>query len=302
MCCVVICIAVEATEIERARAVAEKALKTIHFREQKEKFNVWLALLNLENLYGTAQSLDKAVERAVQFNDPKAVHLQLAKMFEATNKIPRAVETLEKLSKKHYDNPSIWMELVSLHFRRSRPDDGRSVFKSAVEKLPARERIAITTKFAQIEYRLGSVDRARTLLDGVVTHYPKRNDIWSLYADAEMKLLAAAAAKRDAANATVKASATATAVREQKVATEQLNAQISACRNLFERLTAGSFKPKAMKTFFTRYHNFEKQYGTAASAERVLAKVKEYIDGANASKSAAADGGSRSAPVSVDDE
>jgi rRNA biogenesis protein RRP5 len=79
---------VEATEFERARAVAEKALKTIHFREQREKFNVWVALLNLESLYGTQQSLDKVVERAVQFNEPFKVYSQLAKIYEATNKLP----------------------------------------------------------------------------------------------------------------------------------------------------------------------------------------------------------------------
>lgn len=39
----------QATEIEKARAVAERALKTMCFREEQEKLNVWVALLNLEN-------------------------------------------------------------------------------------------------------------------------------------------------------------------------------------------------------------------------------------------------------------
>ena len=34
-----------------ARQVADRALKTINFREEQEKFNVWVARLNLENLY-----------------------------------------------------------------------------------------------------------------------------------------------------------------------------------------------------------------------------------------------------------
>jgi hypothetical protein len=43
----------QATEIEKARAIAHRALSTISFREEQEKLNVWCALLNLENLYGT---------------------------------------------------------------------------------------------------------------------------------------------------------------------------------------------------------------------------------------------------------
>jgi rRNA biogenesis protein RRP5 len=46
----------QATEIEKARAVAQRALSTISFREEQEKLNVWCALLNLENLYGTQVS------------------------------------------------------------------------------------------------------------------------------------------------------------------------------------------------------------------------------------------------------
>jgi rRNA biogenesis protein RRP5 len=40
-------------EMDKARQVAQKALKTINFREEREKMNVWIALLNLENLYGS---------------------------------------------------------------------------------------------------------------------------------------------------------------------------------------------------------------------------------------------------------
>jgi hypothetical protein len=46
----------QATEIEKARAVAHRALSAISFREEQEKLNVWCALLNLENLYGTKVS------------------------------------------------------------------------------------------------------------------------------------------------------------------------------------------------------------------------------------------------------
>lgn len=60
-------------EIEKARAVARRALTSIQFREEQEKLNVWMALLNLEHLYGTQDSLDSVFQEALQFNDPLKV-------------------------------------------------------------------------------------------------------------------------------------------------------------------------------------------------------------------------------------
>ena len=52
----------ENAEIERARTVAQRALKIISFREEQEKFNVWIALLNLEHMYGTTESYENTLK------------------------------------------------------------------------------------------------------------------------------------------------------------------------------------------------------------------------------------------------
>ena len=57
------------SEIEKARDIAERALRTINIRQQDEKVNVWVALLNLENTYGTEESLDEIFKRACQHCD-----------------------------------------------------------------------------------------------------------------------------------------------------------------------------------------------------------------------------------------
>ena len=43
------------SEVEGAREIGRRAIKTINFREEQEKLNVWIALLNLENIYGTEE-------------------------------------------------------------------------------------------------------------------------------------------------------------------------------------------------------------------------------------------------------
>lgn len=47
---------------------------------------MWVALLNLENMYGTEESLKKVFERAVQFCEPMPVYQQLADIYSKSNK------------------------------------------------------------------------------------------------------------------------------------------------------------------------------------------------------------------------
>lgn len=74
------------SEIEKARELAKRALKTINFREEQEKLNVWIALLNLENVYGTEESLEAAFKDAARHNDSKTIHLRLAAIFDQSEK------------------------------------------------------------------------------------------------------------------------------------------------------------------------------------------------------------------------
>lgn len=51
------------------------------FREEQEKLNVWVALLNLENMYGSKESLNNVLNRAVQQNDATSVYLQMINIY-----------------------------------------------------------------------------------------------------------------------------------------------------------------------------------------------------------------------------
>ena len=73
-------------EVEKARQIAERALKTINFREEQEKLNIWVAYLNLENSFGSEETLAKIFERACQMNEAKAIYIQLAHIYERTEK------------------------------------------------------------------------------------------------------------------------------------------------------------------------------------------------------------------------
>ena len=69
------------SEVEKAREIAERALRTINIREDSEKLNVWVALLNLENTYGSDDSVDEVFKRACQYNDVQDIHERLTSIY-----------------------------------------------------------------------------------------------------------------------------------------------------------------------------------------------------------------------------
>ena len=68
-------------EVDKARETAERAIKTINIREEAEKLNVWVALINLENTYGTDESLEEVFKRACQYNDSEETHERLISIY-----------------------------------------------------------------------------------------------------------------------------------------------------------------------------------------------------------------------------
>lgn len=111
------------TEVEGARAVAERALKAVSYRDEQEKLNIWydtwligtccesncslilvvhcrVAFLNLEHSYGDAASLSALFARALQHNDPKKIHVHMLSMYENRGKTEEALSLYQIATKK----------------------------------------------------------------------------------------------------------------------------------------------------------------------------------------------------------
>lgn len=74
-------------EIEKARSVAHQALKTIAYRDENERLNVWVALMNLENIHGTQANIEDVFNRATQNCDSFKVHSHLAEIYARSEKL-----------------------------------------------------------------------------------------------------------------------------------------------------------------------------------------------------------------------
>ena len=61
-----------------ARTVVKRALEKINFREEKERFNIYMAWFNLENNFGTEDDTNKVFKEALQCNDEyKVIYVYL---------------------------------------------------------------------------------------------------------------------------------------------------------------------------------------------------------------------------------
>lgn len=62
-------------------------------REEQEKLNVWYGLLNLENLYGTQETLMKTFQDALKNNEQLPLYYKLAGMYQLTDKMDVSYNT-----------------------------------------------------------------------------------------------------------------------------------------------------------------------------------------------------------------
>ncbi|XP_066096487.1 LOW QUALITY PROTEIN: protein RRP5 homolog [Saccopteryx bilineata] len=232
-----------AKEKQKARAVAERALKTISFREEQEKLNVWVALLNLENMYGSQESLTKVFEQAVQYNDPLKVFLQLADVYTKSGKFQEASELYNRMLKRFRQEKAVWIKYGAFLLRRGQAGASHHVMQRALECLPKREHVDVISKFAQLEFQLGDAERAKAMFENTLSTYPKLTDVWSVYIDMTIK-----------------------------------HGSQKEVRDIFKRVIHLSLAPKRMKFFFKRYLDFEKQHGTEKEVQAVKAKALNYVE------------------------
>ncbi|KAG5366335.1 rRNA biogenesis protein [Yarrowia sp. B02] len=232
------------SELEKAREIAQRALKTISYRDEDEKLNVWLALLNLENTFGTPESTDKTFKDAAQYMDAETMYMKMADIYAASDKQDKADEVYAKAVKKFSGSMEAWVKYATFLFDNDEAAKGRVLLDRATKALPKRDHLQCAIKFAQLEYKSGDSERGRTLLEGLVSVYPKRTDLWSQFVDFEIKY-------------------------------GQDKAKIEA---LFERVVAlPKLSLKQAKFFFKKWYQYEVESDDDKAAEYVKAKAADYV-------------------------
>ena len=232
------------TEVEKAREVGARALRTIEMTNTKERHNVWTALLNLEKQYGDAPSLAATFKQALQnSDDPQSLHLHVANLHERAGDAALADATHEAACKKSRWESGAWAAWLGALMARGAVEQAKGVLQRAVDVLPQAKHVELISKFAQLEFKHGSAARGRTTFDGVLANYPKRVDVWSVYLDMELKA-----------------------------------GDDTLTRRLFERVPSLRHSSKKTKFFFGRYLAYARDVGDAALVKHVKERARAWVE------------------------
>lgn len=235
------------SEVSKAREIAERALKMINIREETEKMNIWIGLLNLENTYGSDESLDDIFKRACQYNDSQEIHERLISIYIQSGHHSKADDLFQKTIKKHGKSPDLYLNYANfLVTTLGAADRARALLPRAMQSLPSHTHLALTSKFAQLEFTSsnGDPERGRTIFETLLAQWPKRLDLWNVLLDLEIK-----------------------------------RGDGEVIRRLFERVTGSgpSLKPRKAKFFFKKWLEYEGKEGDGKSQERVKALAADYV-------------------------
>lgn len=229
-------------ELDKARALAQRAINTITLQEDEERFNMWLAWLNAENIYGDEESTMEVFQKALQHNIQSKWYRATLEIFEQTDKIHLAEQSAKTLCKRYGDNPESWIRVLRFWLRRGDDDKARETYSKSMQALPVRHHIHMASQAALLEFKLGDPEKGRSILEGLLQNNPRRTDLWSVYLDQEI-----------------------------------VHGEQSRVRALFERCTHLALPPKKMKFFFKRYLKYEETHGDDDHVEHVKKQAMEYV-------------------------
>lgn len=119
----------QSSELDRAREIAERAIKTINRREEAEKLNIWVALLNLENTYGSEDSLEEVFKRACEYNNSQEIHEKLISIYIQSEK--NDVSHIPPISAPTEAATNVCF--LTLESRRAIRDGCQNILRSAVD-------------------------------------------------------------------------------------------------------------------------------------------------------------------------
>ena len=162
------------SEIEKAREIGKRALNMISFREEREKLNVWIALMNLENVYGSDESLESVFKDAARHCEPKTVHLRFASILEESGKkevnqsppsplffppsfpciitstyravvVQKAEEQYKRTCKKFGQSSKVWTMFCEHYLKQGDVEQARKLLPRSLQSLEKRKRKSLSS-------------------------------------------------------------------------------------------------------------------------------------------------------------
>ncbi|KAF1847168.1 rRNA biogenesis protein-like protein RRP5 [Cucurbitaria berberidis CBS 394.84] len=238
----------ELNEIDKARQIARRALATINPREEKEKLDVWTALLHLENDFASDDAMEEVFKEACQHNDAREVHERMIKIYIGSGKIDKADTLYQSMTKNKSftPDPQFWLSYATFLMDvlpSPSPTRARALLQRATQSVASSQHRYLTQKFAALEFKSanGDAERGRTIFEGLVSTFPKKGDVWDVYLSQEMS-----------------------------------HGSAEGVRDLFERMTKVGGKSKRAAAVYKKWAEWENSVGNAKGVERVKALAEQW--------------------------
>merc|ERR1712039_541184 len=171
--------------------------------------------------------------RAASHNDAKHMYLQYARIHQRSRKLKLATSAYETCCKKYPQSKKVWIAFLVFLYDEKDLDGARKVLPKCLAVLPRRKHPVLVSKVALLEYQHGSVERGRSIFEGLLDSYPKRTDLWSIYLDAHIGA---------------------------HTPPRSVEPDLSEVRSLMERCCAMRLKAMKMRFFFKRWLDFENRW------------------------------------------
>lgn len=130
----------QATEIDKARAVVKRAIKTISFKEENERLNIWNAWLNLESRFGTPESLNDVFQEAVRTNDAFKIYTHMLTIHADAGRKVELEKLIDTMIGKFRQNPEMWINCGTALSKLGLKEKSRHIMQRALQSLPASQR------------------------------------------------------------------------------------------------------------------------------------------------------------------
>ncbi|EME86351.1 uncharacterized protein MYCFIDRAFT_45277 [Pseudocercospora fijiensis CIRAD86] len=237
----------ELSEVQKARDIAERALRTIHIRETEEKMHIWVAWLNMEIEYGDDERVEDVFKRACEVQDPLEMHERLANIYISAGRLDQADAVFEKIvaNKNFRASPDVWYNYATFLMNNlGAADRARALQSRALKSISPKENRKLVAKFAALEFHSenGTAERGRSVFEAILSDSPHWSSGWDQWVDLERS--------REA---------------------------IDKTRALYERISQQKMKKRRAKFVFKKWLEYEEKEGKEKDVERVKALASEYV-------------------------
>ncbi|CAG0895717.1 unnamed protein product, partial [Cyprideis torosa] len=201
------------------------------------------------------ESLEEVFQESIRSADDLEIFRSLIEIYRATDKTEEAQALYEKMLRKFKGNLENFIAYGKFLFSNQKPDEGRGVFQRALKSLPKADHVEVTHKFAQLEFAFGNRERGTALMESLVSSFPKRTDLWIVFADILVKY------------------------KDIPAASLALIALVFH-RSVFQRAAALDYcmNPRRMKAILSRWLDLETAHGSPQQVALVKHRVAEYIE------------------------